>query len=182
MPADNIIVILDFSNAFNSLHRNYMLERISEVIPELYKFCHLAYKEHSILKIGEFCLTSQEGSQQGDPLGGRPFCLIIHPILRSTISPLTIEFMDDITLGGTRKEVSNDVQLFKEGIQIGLRLNETKCEVIACNHLQLTSLLEGFSVASSENASLLGAPLGPVMLLTTLWRSNAQTCTLPSAA
>ena len=42
MPADNIIVKLDFSNAFNSLHREYMLECVSEVIPELYKFCHLA--------------------------------------------------------------------------------------------------------------------------------------------
>ena len=62
MPADNIIVKLDFLNAFNSLHRDYMLERVSEVIPELYKFCHLAYHEHSILQFGEFCLTSQEGS------------------------------------------------------------------------------------------------------------------------
>ena len=83
-----------------------MLERVSEVIPELYKFCHLAYNEHSILQFGEFCLTSQEGSQQGDPIGGLLFCLAIHPILRSTTSPLTIGFMDDITLGGTRKEVS----------------------------------------------------------------------------
>ena len=31
-----------------------MLERVSEVIPELYKFCHLACKEHSILQFGEF--------------------------------------------------------------------------------------------------------------------------------
>ena len=49
MPTDNIIVKLDFSNAFNSLYRDYMLERVSEVIQELYKFFHLVYKEHSIL-------------------------------------------------------------------------------------------------------------------------------------
>ena len=113
-------------------------------------------------KFGEFCLTSQEGSQQGDPLGGLLFCLAIHPILRSTTFPLTIGFMDDITLRGTRKEVSEHVQLFKEeGIKIGLRLNETKCEVIARDYLQPTGSLEGFSVVSSENASLLDAPLGP---------------------
>ena len=65
-------------------------------------------------------------------------------------------------MGGTRKEVSEDVQLFKEeGIKICLRLNETKCEVIARDHLKLTSSLEGFSVVSSENVSLFGAPLGP---------------------
>ena len=134
-----------------------MLERVSEVIPQLYKFCHLAYNEHSILQFGEFCLTLQEGSQQGDPLGGLLFCLVIHPIFRSTTSPLNIGFMDGITLRGTRKEVSERVQLFKEEIKIGLRLNKTKCEVIACDHLQPTGSLEGFSVASSENASLLGA-------------------------
>ena len=56
----------------------------------------------------------------------------------------------------------DDVQLFKEeGIIIGLRLNETKCEVIGRNHLQPTGSLKGFSFVSSENASLLGAPLGP---------------------
>ena len=97
MPADNIIV-----------------KFFSEVIPELYKFCHLAYNEHSILQFDEFCLTSQEGTQHGDPLGDLLFCLAIHPILRSTTSPLTIGFMDDITLEDTRKEVSEDVKVFKE--------------------------------------------------------------------
>ena len=162
MPADNIIVKLEFSNAFNSLHRDYMLERVSEVIPDMYKFCHLAYKKHSMLQFSEFYLTSQEGFQQGDHLGGLLFCLAIHPILHSITSRLTIGFMDNITREGTRKEVSDDVQLFKEEeIKIGLRLNETKCEVITRDHLQPTGSLEGFSVVISENASLVGAPLGP---------------------
>ena len=53
--------------------------------------------------------------------------------------------MDEITLRGTRKEESEDVQLFKEeGIKIGLHLNETKCEVIARDHLQPTDSLEVF--------------------------------------
>ena len=56
--------------------------------------------------------------------------------------------MDDITLEGTRKEVSEDVQLFrKEGIKIGQCLNETKCEVIAFD-LQLYSSLEGLYIVS----------------------------------
>ena len=166
---------MNFSNAFNSFHRDYMLERISEVIPELYKFCHLVYNEHSFLQFGKFCLTSQEGSQQGDPLGGLLFCLAIHPIFRSTISPLTIGYMDGITLGGTRKEVSKDVQLFEEeGIRIRLRLNETKYEVIARDHLQPTGSLEGFSVVSSENAIFLNVPRWVLaMLITRLCRSNA---------
>ena len=89
-----------------------MLERISKVIPELYKFCNLAYKEDSILQFGEFCLTSQQGCQQDEPLGGIIFCLAIHPILHSTTSPLTIGFMAVITLGGTRKEVLDHRMMF----------------------------------------------------------------------
>ena len=75
-----------------------MLERGSEVILELYKFCHLAYSQHSTLQFGNFYILS-EGPQQGDPLGGLLFCLAIHPILRSTDSPLTMGFMNDVSLG-----------------------------------------------------------------------------------
>ena len=56
MPSDNNIVKLNFSNAINSLHRDYMLEHVSEVIPELGKFCHLAYEDHSILQFGKVSL------------------------------------------------------------------------------------------------------------------------------
>ena len=34
-PDNYIIAKLDFSNAFNCLHRDTMLERVSEIIPEL---------------------------------------------------------------------------------------------------------------------------------------------------
>ena len=40
MPADNIIVKLDFSNAFSCLHIFDMLQSIAERIPELFPYCH----------------------------------------------------------------------------------------------------------------------------------------------
>ena len=57
----------------------------------------------------------QVGSQQGDPLGegGLLFCLAINPTLLSLSSPLSIGFMDDITLDGFRSVVASDVELFK---------------------------------------------------------------------
>ena len=95
-----------------------------------------------------FCasvLSSQAGSQQGDPLGDLLFGLAIHPILQLTVSPLTIGFMDDIILGGPRKEVSDDIQLFKEeGFKIGLRLNMSKCDTIALDKLQPAGSLMAF--------------------------------------
>ena len=162
MPADNIIVKLDFSNAFNGLHRDYMLECVSEVIPEQYNSIMWLKKEHSILQFGEFCLTSQEGSQQCEPFGGLLYCLAIHPILPSINSALTIGFMVDITQGDILKEVSENVQHLKEdGIKIGLRLNETKCGVIARDHLPPSGSLECFFVVNLKNSSILGVPLGP---------------------
>ena len=75
---------------------------------------------------------------------------------------LTIRFMDDITLGGTRKEVSEDVQLFKEeGIKIGLRLNEIKCEVITRDQSTTHRFAERLFCRKLGNAILLGAPLSP---------------------
>ena len=62
MPTDNNIIKLDF----NSSYMDYMLERISEVIPKLYKSCYPAYNYHSHLQFCEFCLTSKERSQQAD--------------------------------------------------------------------------------------------------------------------
>ena len=77
MPPDNILVKMDFSNAFNCLHRDFMLERVNEVISELYNCCHLAYSHHSMRQFGYFSISSEEGPQQRDPLEGLLYCL--HP-------------------------------------------------------------------------------------------------------
>ena len=47
MPDDHCVVKLDFSNAFNSLHRDVMLEAVLEQVPGIYKFCHSAYRRNS---------------------------------------------------------------------------------------------------------------------------------------
>jgi len=49
MPADHCVVKLDFTNAFNSLHRDAMLEGVRQRTPGIYKFCHLAYNQPSQL-------------------------------------------------------------------------------------------------------------------------------------
>src|SRR6218665_3530254 len=56
MAEDSILIKLDFSNAFNSLYRDRMLDSIYTLLPELAHFCHLAYSEPSNLKFGEFSL------------------------------------------------------------------------------------------------------------------------------
>ena len=101
MPNNRVLVKLDFKNAYNSVHRDTILEMVAKEIPELYPYCYLAYGARSSLKFGETIIWSEEGVQQGDPLGPILFCLAIHPILLSLSATLRVGYMDDITLGET---------------------------------------------------------------------------------
>ena len=52
MPEDHIMVKLDFSNAFNCLHRKDMLLAAHDRLPELYAFIFSAYSQPSNLYFG----------------------------------------------------------------------------------------------------------------------------------
>ena len=161
MPSDFVVAKLDFSNAFNCLHRDVMLTAVKDQLPELYNFCHLAYSQTSFLNFGPYTILSQEGPQQGDPLGPLLFCLAIQPLLTSLKSPFSSGYLDDLTVGGPEVLVASDVdQVVARGAEIGLHLNVTKCELI--HHPQYspqTSLLRTFIPVGIDEASLLGAPL-----------------------
>jgi len=159
MPTDQVVVKLDFANAFNSLDRSYMLQRVSEEIPELYQLCHTAYDQPSALQFGQFSISSEVGPQQGDPLGGVLFCLSIQPILAACNSSLVLGYMDDVTLGGPPDAVSQDVELFRsKGQDIGLILNSAKCEVI-CHQHPMSNEFNQFQMLPLDAATLLGAPI-----------------------
>ena len=68
LPSGHVLVKLDFSNAFNCLHRFDMLQAIRHQVPELYSYCYSAYCRPSNLLFGFHILLSREGPQQGDPL------------------------------------------------------------------------------------------------------------------
>ena len=48
---------LDFSNAFNTLDRNAMLESVRQELPELYPFVFMCYGNASLLSFGEHLLS-----------------------------------------------------------------------------------------------------------------------------
>lgn len=166
---ETIIAKIDFSNAFNSLYRIEMLTALYNILPELAPFCNLAYLEHSHLKYGQYCVLSQVGPQQGDPLGPLLFCLPLQPILTQMKSPLTVGFLDDLTLGGKAEEVAEDVQrLESECEKLGLFLNRTKCEIISTSaDIQRDfEPLRQFRWINPSDATLLGAPLSTETALT----------------
>ena len=99
-----------------------MCWKVDEAVPELYNFCHLTYSHHSAPQFGKFSIH----------LAGFFFDLAIHPLFRLTYPPLTMGFMDDISLGGPRPTVSSDPDLFrKKVVKIGFQLNVGKCKIIS---------------------------------------------------
>ena len=81
---------LDFTNAFNSIHRDKVLEAASEHLPSLFNYVLSSYGAPSFLSYGDHLLLSEEGVQQGDPLGPLLFCLAILPIVERLSSPLNM--------------------------------------------------------------------------------------------
>jgi len=84
------VLKLDFNNAFNSVHREVMLSALGEKIPKLQPFVNLCYGESSYLFFGDEIVMSEEGAQQGDPLGSLLFCLAIHNIIEKLTSTFNV--------------------------------------------------------------------------------------------
>jgi hypothetical protein len=159
LSPDHVIVKLDFSNAFNSLHRDSILQSVRSKLPEIYAYCELSYQNSSVLQFGDYSITSEEGIQQGDPIGPFLFCLTLHPIIQSLSSELKVAYMDDITLGGQKEIVANDVlSIITNGRPHGIILNIDKCEQIS-NVPSTTLPIKDFEFITIENATLLGSPL-----------------------
>ena len=81
MPPNYLLAKLDFSNAFNNIHRDAMLSAVVEHVPSIYQFCLSSYEKTTLLKFSSHIIFSQESCQQGDPQGPLLFCLAIHLLI-----------------------------------------------------------------------------------------------------
>ena len=176
MPRDKIMVKLDFSNAFNSLRRLDMIQAVKDRLPDLYPYVYSAYAVPSNLYYGHFTLLSNEGPQQGDPIGPLLFSNAIHPMLDSMESELTIGYLDDLTLADTQLVVERDVQrVIDVGICLGLHLNVSKCELITSQDTTISStLLKSFKRLTTGESDLLGAPLFQGACLDAEWEKRCE--------
>ena len=72
LQSDQVIVKVDFKNAFNGIRRDKILLEVEEFTPALLPFVHSAYCIALSMMRGCEVVKSSEGVQQGDPLV--PYC------------------------------------------------------------------------------------------------------------
>ena len=84
----------------------------------------------SSLFCGDHVLQSEEGVQQGDPLGPLLFCLTIHPLVTKLTSEFKVFYLDDGTLGGLAESVLHDLQqVEREAAELGFSANMSSSAV-----------------------------------------------------
>ena len=155
---------IDFSNAFNTLSRNEMLSVIQNELPELYPSISSCYSGSSFLRFGRYTLLSDEGPQQGDPLGPLLFCVTVMQLVKRIKSQFNIWYMDDGTIGGEVETLVADFKmLLEEGSKLGLAINASKCEIITDDAdvvQKVKAIAPAIRHISTASAMLLGAPIG----------------------
>ena len=166
LKPQQVLLKLDFKNAFNSLRRDKMLSAVQVLAPTILPFVHSAYSSTSFLFWDDKSIQSCEGIQQGDPLGTLLFCLTLYQLQSRLESEFCLLYLDDVTLGGDQEEILHDFKIFEqEAADLGLRLNQLKSEVISeawATEKYVLSFIPGASVVASSDACLLGSPIGDI--------------------
>ena len=158
-----LLVKIDFQNAFNTVRRDGILEAAAKHLPQLLPFACSSMAYPSELQFGKFMLVSEEGAQQGDPLGPLYFCLVVKELLDLLQSELVIGYLDDFTLGDDAEVCLQDFQMLElSAARLGLQINRNKCEVIG-HTVESRAMFTAQGVILPENSpssvTLLGSPL-----------------------
>ena len=96
------VLLVDASNAFNSLNRSSALLNVQILCPSLAPALINIYRNHAELYVAGESILSQEGTTQGDPLAMAMYALAVTPLIRAVSTPGAeqVWFADDATAGG----------------------------------------------------------------------------------
>ena len=158
MPSDHLLLKVDFTNAFNSISRDKMLQACFQHASEIYPLVHHTF-------FGNTIIDSSEGVQQGDPLDPLLFNLSIHSTLSRLTAELKLFYLDDVTLGGSIDEILRNLRSLEDTADdLGLQLlNHNKTEIVCFNSSTLSTLQSvspDFRWLEPSGACLLGSPIG----------------------
>ena len=161
-------LLLDFSNAFNSIDRSVLFQEVHSKIPALSPWLECCYGAQPHLLFGDYTILSCSGVQQGDPLGPLAFSLVLHPLverIQREVPGLLLNgwYLDDGTLCGSPEDLLSALAILEEdGPSRGLHLNHSKSLLFLPPNLTDPSCpLPQDIPTTSEGFVLLGAPIGP---------------------
>ena len=125
-PKQNVIFKIDFENGFNSNNRQFILEKIFEIHPEVYEYSHSAYREPSFF-YGDSVIKSCEVPKQGDPESPDLFSDSIQDLIDSLESEISSWYLDDGSSSDDYRTVLKDLQKIIEAERtLGLKIKPTK--------------------------------------------------------
>ena len=138
--SDHVDVKVDAKNAFNAIHRRAILTGVDEHFPRLSPYTRAMYDPdypgslwHRLDSGVWMELRSEEGTQQGDPLGPFYFCLGIHPLLERVAAAhpdcIVIAYMDDVHILGPPGSACAAFDLISQELgTVGLVVTPGKCQ------------------------------------------------------
>ena len=163
------VILVDASNAFNSLNRQVALHNIQYICPQFATILINTYRNHSRLIINnEKEILSQEGTTQGDNLAMSFYALsttLMQGTLRSISSIKQVWLADDATGAGKITSLRQwwDI-ITSEGNKCGYYVNESKSWIILKDDLKLEEAKSVFAGSSIQFTTAgkrhLGASIG----------------------
>ena len=161
------VLLVDASNAFNSVNRLAMLHNVQLVCPTLGTIAINLYRTSSELHVGNSIVWSAEGTTQGDPLAMPLYALAISPLV-SRLTDLSaakhIWYADDSGAVGALEALHQWWGvLIQEGPAYGYFPNPSKTWlVLKPEHLpEATTIFQDTGVnLTCDGRPYLGTPLG----------------------
>ena len=159
------VLLVDASNAFNSLNRQAALKNAHILCPILAPVLTNMYRGNAKLFIGGEYILSQEGTIQEDPLAMAMYAIgtlpLIHQLQRVVLQPW---YADDAAAGGRLRPISSWWHKLKTvGPCYGYHPNPSNTWlVVKSEHLEATKeLFEGTGINVTESGKrYLGAVVG----------------------
>ena len=180
IPADNCFILLvDFSNAFNSVDRSTLLREVRHRIPSITAWMEFCYGAQPILHLADCTILSCCGVQ-GGPIGPLGFALVLQPIverIQCEVLGLLINawYLDEGTLCGSPDDLAAALSIIEaEGPPRGLLLNRSKSLIVAPADSSVNQPLLSDIPVTSEGFSLLGSPPGVSSVLLDVCTSKNQ--------
>ena len=161
------VLLVDASNAFNSLNRNAALHNIRYLCPTLSTILINVYRESTELFVDGIVLASEEGTTQGDPLAMPMYALATIPLISrvgESLSIVQVWYADDASAAGNLLSIRSWWDnVVSHGPAFGYYANGSKTWLVTKeSHLDKAReiFLDTQVRITSKGRPLLGAPLG----------------------